>query len=221
MMYYVTNRKEGSEKMSEAGSLAGISKTTFVAGLIIAILASSALSTGVAMTVIQQGPQGPKGDQGDTGLQGIQGIPGVKGDKGDKGKQGSPGLPGVFAVSWGTDPISTTETVNYVDMANISVTLTINETSTVLILVSVEATPSFDERIYIHAMINGEAAKPGETVRFTPVKSSGYSAMASYTFNFCEPSVSPGTYTIKIQWLVTGGTGKIEYRTLTVIALPA
>jgi len=206
---------EGSEKMSETESLTGVSQRTFIVGLIVAILASSALSTGVAMMVIKEGPQGPQGEQGQQGIRGLQGL------QGQQGLQGPPGLPGVFAVSWGTDQISTSETVNYVDMADMSVTLTINETSTVLILVSVEATPSFDERIYIHAMINGEAAKPGETARFTPVKSSAYSAMASYTFNFCEPSVSPGTYTIKIQWLVTGGTGYIVYRTLTVIALPA
>jgi hypothetical protein len=201
--------------MSETKSLTGVSQRTFIVGLIVAILASSALSTGVAMTVIQQGPQGPKGDTGDTGPQGIQGL------QGQPGVQGPPGLPGVFAVSWGTDPISTTETVNYADMANMSVTLTINETSTVLILVSIEATPSLEERIYMTAMINEEAAKPGETVYLTPVKSSAYSAAAPYTFNFFEPSVSPGTYTIKILWLVTGGTGYIYYRTLTVIALPA
>ena len=200
-----------------ATTLAGVSRKAFIVGLIIAIAASSSLSTVITTQWARgpEGPQGPEGDKGDTGLQGIQGL------QGQQGLQGPPGLPGVFAVSWGIDPISTTETVNYADMANMSVTLTINETSTVLILVSVEATPSLYERIYITAMINGEAAKPGETVELTPVKSSAYSEMASYTFNFCEPSVSPGTYTIKIQWLVTGGTGYIMYRTLTAIALPA
>jgi hypothetical protein len=192
--------------MSETKSLTVVSQRTFIVGLIVAILASSVLSTGVALTVIREGPRGPQGLQGEQGVQGLR---------------GPPGLPGVFAMSWGTDPISTTETVDYADMANMSVTLTLNETSDMLILVSVEATPSLDEMIYVTAMINGEATKPGADVRLTPVRTSAYSEMASYTFNFCEPSVSPGTYTIKIQWLVTGGTGYIEYRTLTVIALPA
>ena len=78
----------------------GISYRTFVAGLVIAILASSALSTVVA-TQWAKGPQGPQGQtglqgetgeqgpQGETGSQGIQGIQGLKGDKGD---QGEPGL---------------------------------------------------------------------------------------------------------------------------------
>jgi len=93
----VYKRKQGSEKMAQEISL-GISRTTFIAGLIIAILASSALSTGVAMTVISQGsqgpqgPQGPQGLQGEQGPQGIQGIQGVKGDKGDQGEQGPPGI---------------------------------------------------------------------------------------------------------------------------------
>jgi len=59
--------------MAEEISL-GISNKTFIAGLIIAILASSMLSTAVATqwAVIQ----GPKGDKGDTGPQGLQGETG-------------------------------------------------------------------------------------------------------------------------------------------------
>ena len=63
--------------MSGTKSLTGVSQRTFIVGLIVAILASSALSTGVAMTVIQQGPQGPKGDKGDTGAAGAPGEDGA------------------------------------------------------------------------------------------------------------------------------------------------
>jgi len=90
--------------MTEAISL-GISSRTFIAGLIIAILASSALSTTVAtqLAVGPKGPQGPQGEQGPQGLQGpqgeqgqqgIQGIQGPKGDKGDKGPEGPQGEQG-------------------------------------------------------------------------------------------------------------------------------
>jgi len=207
--------------MSEAKSLAGISRTTFITGLIIAIAASSLLST-VIVTQWARGPEGPqglKGDKGDTGTQGPRGAQGLQ------GPQGPPGLPGVFAVSWGNETISTTETFNYVDMANMMATLTIDETSDVLILVSVEAYPDWDERIYLRALINGEVAKPGE-VLLTPtiIDSVGGDSyllgFGSYTYNFYQPSVSPGTHTIKIQWVVSGGTGDVGYRTLTVIALP-
>ncbi len=92
------------EKMAEPISL-GISSRTFIAGLIIAILASSALSTTVA-TQLAVGPQGPQGEQGvqgpqgeqgaqgERGLQGVQGIQGLKGDKGDTGPQGPQGEQG-------------------------------------------------------------------------------------------------------------------------------
>jgi len=77
----------------------GISYRTFAAGLIIAILASSALSTVVA-TQWARGPQGPKGDKGDTGSQGPQGpqgeqgIQGLQGETGPQGPHGEQGLTG-------------------------------------------------------------------------------------------------------------------------------
>jgi hypothetical protein len=80
--------------MSEGKNL-GISKTMFIVGLIIAILASSLISTLVAM----QWLKGLKGDKGDTGATGPQGPQGLKGDKGD------PGNETVFAywdVNWRT-----------------------------------------------------------------------------------------------------------------------
>lgn len=72
----------------------GISKTTFIVGLIIAILASSLISV-VIVTQLPtvKGPKGDKGDKGDTGPQGLQ------------GEKGDPGNETVFAhwdVNWKT-----------------------------------------------------------------------------------------------------------------------
>jgi len=83
-------------------SFAGVPRRTFIAGIIIAILASSALSTAIATQVITgpqgspgpQGETGPQGIQGEQGLQGIQGVQGLKGDKGDTGPQGPQGETG-------------------------------------------------------------------------------------------------------------------------------
>jgi hypothetical protein len=84
----------------------GTSKTSFIAGLIIAILASSAISTVVSMQWAK-GPKGDKGDQGDTGpqgtqgtqgLQGIQGVQGIQGLQGIQGPQGEQGPPGTFTI---------------------------------------------------------------------------------------------------------------------------
>ncbi len=74
-------------------SFAGVSRKTFIVGLIIAILASSGLSTVVA-TQWARGPQGPKGDNGDTGPKGPQGETGPQGEQGEQGQQGIQGIQG-------------------------------------------------------------------------------------------------------------------------------
>ncbi len=73
-----------------------ISLTKFVAGIVIAILASSAISIG-ASTMLAVGPQGPEGPKGDTGPQGPKGDTGdtgAQGPAGPKGDTGAPGAPG-------------------------------------------------------------------------------------------------------------------------------
>jgi len=89
--------------VSEIKTSVGISKTLFVVGLIIAILASTLISTVVSMQwALIQGPKGDKGDQGDTGPQGEQGPQGLQGEQ---GPQGPPGPTVVFAqwdVTWKT-----------------------------------------------------------------------------------------------------------------------
>lgn len=73
----------------------GISKTTFIVGLIVAIVVSSLISTVVSMQwALIQGPKGDKGDTGPQGEQGPQGIQGEKGDKGDTGATGATGPQG-------------------------------------------------------------------------------------------------------------------------------
>jgi len=201
--------------MSKGKSFTGISTTIFIAGLIVAVLASSALSTTVA-TQLAVGPQGPKGDQGDTGsqgpigpqgetgpagpqglkgdvgdtgpqgTQGIQGIQGPKGETGDTGSEGPPGPPAVFVSRSAEDIIGTTET-EFIDMNDMSVTLSLDRMSHVLILVSVQTLT--DESKFIRALIGGEEAQPGIV---------GFEGFAGYTYNFYQPSVSSGTYTIKI-----------------------
>ena len=62
----------------------------FVAGIIIAILASSAISVG-GSTMLVTGPQGPEGPQGPQGEQGIQGLTGDTGPQGPAGPAGTQG----------------------------------------------------------------------------------------------------------------------------------
>ena len=71
----------------------------FIAGIVIAILASSAISVGVSTILITgpqgpEGPQGLQGEQGETGATGPQGPEGANGATGDTGLQGPAGPKG-------------------------------------------------------------------------------------------------------------------------------
>ena len=69
----------------------GISKTMFVLGMIVAIIASSLIASSVSI-LYAKGPKGDKGDTGDTGATGATGATGPKGDTGPTGLQGSRGF---------------------------------------------------------------------------------------------------------------------------------
>jgi len=70
-----------------------VSRRTFLIGLIVAILAASAIST-VISTQWARGPQGPIGSQGEQGDRGLQGIQGERGPQGMQGQQGLQGETG-------------------------------------------------------------------------------------------------------------------------------
>jgi hypothetical protein len=92
-----------------------LTMSKLIAIIVIAILASSAISVGVSIMLISgpqgeegpqgdigaTGPQGPKGDTGDTGAtgatgpQGATGATGPTGPKGDTGSQGEQGIQGI------------------------------------------------------------------------------------------------------------------------------
>jgi len=130
-----------------------------------------------------------------------------------------------FASVHSTVYSSTTETRNWVDMTGMSLTLTLDRTSHLLIMFNIEAMD--DEEGYgilVQALVGTTVANPGQ-ISLTPIV--GETAVhkhtlsyGSYGYIFYQPSVSAGMYIIKIQWKVTGGTGHVMRRTLNVIALP-
>jgi len=71
----------------------GVTTGKLAAGILIAILAASAISIGLCM-VLPIGQQGPKGDKGDTGATGATGSAGASGAKGDTGSTGATGTSG-------------------------------------------------------------------------------------------------------------------------------
>jgi len=217
--------------MSEGKSLAGTSRTTFIVGLIIAILISSVASTVVYTQIVGKGT---KGDKGDTGPQGPTGLQGPKGDKGDTGPQGEQGLQGPQGLQGEQGPQCSIPSnasyydpmlivikpgpTDWTDLGEMSVDITTTGNSRLLIMFSAEAkveTPG--KRIYVRAMVNETVAIPKQVTLTT---SDDYGA---YSYVFYPPTVSAGTYTVTIQWNVWEPNvyAYIASRTLTVVALPA
>ena len=129
-----------------------------------------------------------------------------------------------FVSTYTTNFNTTLETAQYVDMSGMSVNITLNRKSHLLILFNVEAYASENEWIAIRALVGPEIAHPGE-IYLTPniYGSANISLLvdwAAYGYNFYQPSVGAGTHTIKIQWIVSDGIGYVADRTLTVVALP-
>jgi len=116
----------------------------------------------------------------------------------------------------------------FVDMPGMSVEITLERNSTLLIMFSTEAynnNPNAHTQVY--AMVNASTARPG-LVYLTPTVAVGGPfdphqhtlGWAAYAYNWLQPSVTAGFYTVKIVWSGGGGTGYAWFRTLTVIALP-
>lgn len=131
-----------------------------------------------------------------------------------------------FASTYSITNATTTETISFTDMAGMSVTLNLDRTSHLIIMFSTEAyEPGSGQNTHIRAAVDGTVALPGYII-LTPIiwdYMATYDdiGIMAYSFNFYSPSVTAGTHTIKMQWRVTGGTGYVYYRSLTVIALPA
>ena len=103
-------------------------------------------------------------------------------------------------------------------MPGMSVDITLERKSHLLIMFSTEAAnPDPTQFIAVRALVGENDALPG-SVYLTPYDTVDY---ASYTYNFYLPNVDAGTYTVKIEWKVSGSTGYVWYRNLIVLALPA
>jgi len=100
LIKFITSYTE-DDKMSEVKNL-GISKTMFVAAIIIAALASSLISVGIVTQLPMM--KGPKGDTGATGAQGATGPQGETGATGPKGETGATGPQGATGLQGATGP---------------------------------------------------------------------------------------------------------------------
>ena len=104
-------------------------------------------------------------------------------------------------------------------MPGMVVGITLPQTSHLLIMLSCDAL-AHDSTVWVRALVDIDGAFPPHTV-LTQI--SDY--RKSCSFIFLRTSVGAGIHTVKIQWLaylnVGGAYGRVEYRSLNVIALPA
>ena len=110
-----------------------VSMGKLIAGIVIAIVAASAISIG-ASTLLAIGPQGPagsegeQGETGDTGARGATGPEGPRGATGATGPEGPQGPPGATVVNY-TDIYTTGSIPNSTTLqGNVSITAPANGT---------------------------------------------------------------------------------------------
>jgi len=115
--------------------------------------------------------------------------------------------------------INTTST-DWVDMDGVSVTISLNQTSHLLIVCTLMATTDPVERaMFLRASVGTEIAFPFEYQLFCDTSPS-----TTWTVSYYQMSVASGTHTVKMQWRtnpVIQSMGWAQRIALTVIALPA
>ncbi|UCE29277.1 MAG: hypothetical protein JSV85_00635 [Candidatus Bathyarchaeota archaeon] len=108
----------------------------------------------------------------------------------------------------------TTET--YENVTDLSLTMNVERKCTLLIMFSVQcAISDLDTNVLWRVYVNSD--RIGNLWLQPPGNSPKWSSV-SYTF--CQPNVSPGEYTVYVQWYVSGATAWVADRNLYVIALP-
>ncbi len=123
-----------------------------------------------------------------------------------------------FNSTYQTGQISKT-TQTWENVTGMSVTITVDRNSTLLIMFSTETSiTDITGSIQWRAKVNATNAAPGQ-VWSQPPNQPG-SKWVSFAYNFIQP-VSAGQHSIYIQWYyLPPGTGYVGVRTLFVIALP-
>lgn len=123
-----------------------------------------------------------------------------------------------FNITHRTEQISKT-TASWDNISDTEVTITLERNSTLLIMFSIQsAISSPDNNIIWRALVNTTTAVPSNIYLQPPGEGTNWSSV-SYTFYIRD--VSAGQHTVYVQWYVSGGTGWVANRVLSVIALPS
>jgi hypothetical protein len=133
-----------------------------------------------------------------------------------------------------TNQTHSTSSTSFVDMPEMSVTISTSGTSRLIIVFSGHTWLSGSGKyliIAVRAMVDTAQAYPqAQNIWFGSGAHLGillgevvYPDYSSHSFTFHSDPLDPGTHTVKIQWRVyaSSNAGHIASRSLTVIALPA
>jgi hypothetical protein len=128
------------------------------------------------------------------------------------------------AIPYNSTHRTTIESINldsFTDIPGMSVDVTLDRTSHLVILFSGEAwVDGATDAIYVRAVVNSTVAYPGADALVVFTRA-GVGQHGSYSYTFYLPEVEIGHYVVAIQWMMLSGTGHIADRTLNVLALPA
>ena len=128
-----------------------------------------------------------------------------------------------FGYTTDSDEEATTSTT-WVDMPDMSVSITLARTSHLTIMFSATAyVEILGNSIMVRAIVDATTHDWAIPYPMEIVLTKGTKlTMGTYSFTWNLSDVSAGTHTVEIQWLVSGGagTGNVADRSLTVIALP-
>ncbi len=119
-----------------------------------------------------------------------------------------------------------TLSADYVQMANMSLNISLNRKSYLIIMFSaVVGVLTGADIIVVRALVNESIADPGDIVFFPEISRTAdhrhWHGFTPYTYNFLQ-LVEQGIYTIKIEWKASeGGGAYVSERTLIVMAIPA
>ena len=113
-----------------------------------------------------------------------------------------------------------TTSADWIDMDGVSVNISLNHTSHLLIICTLMATTDPVERaMFLRASVGTETAIPFEYQLFCDT-----SPGTTWTVSYYQMSVASGAHTVKMQWRINPvipSTGWAQRLALTVIALPA
>jgi hypothetical protein len=127
----------------------------------------------------------------------------------------SVGHGGVVSVSAPSGPDVTTTSTSFTDIPDMTASIGAPEGASLVALLTAEANTSGSERMFVRALVDGQAAQPSDVV-FSVGSFVGTRSMA-----FVIKNLASGPHQVTMQWKIdSGGTAYMGDRNLTLIALP-